>query len=275
MASRRRPTAIAAPATPRALAALWRPAVASRAATGPASGVEAVDLEHRRVRVRRGDPAEQRVRRSGGRRGTARRSPSRSRPRAGAPRRRARSRRSGPASRRGAPRAPRRPSSATFATSTGGVPGPPGPSAPPARRIQASNAASTASRSANTSGWSHSAEVRTATAGRYGSKLPAYSSASTTNGVPGSCARGGRSPATPMPVSDAGSSAPTNAAGVHAARGEHVDEPAGRRCSCRASRRPRRACVPRPRPRPPAARARAGCRRPARRRAPRCRGRSP
>ncbi len=74
------------------------------------------------------------------------------------------------------------PASPVFATSTTGRS--PSPRPAEARRIQASNAAITASPSGNTSGWSHSAEVRTMTSGRYGSKLPAYSSASTTNSTP-------------------------------------------------------------------------------------------
>ena len=106
------------------------------------------------------------------------------------------------------PRSTATPSSATFATRTGGVPSAPRSAA--AARIQRSNAASTASRSANTSGWSHSAEVSTITSGRYGSKLPAYSSASTTNASP---APRRAVAGTPIPVNVAGRSAPTNAPG--------------------------------------------------------------
>ena len=103
----------------------------------------------------------------------------------------------------------RRPSAATlgsptFAMSTGG--GPARPAA--ADRIHVSNAPLTASVSANTSGWSHSTDVSTVRSGRYGSKLPAYSSASTTNGPEPQRAVAGA-----PPVTDVGSSAPTNAAG--------------------------------------------------------------
>ena len=100
------------------------------------------------------------------------------------------------------------PASPVFATSTTGRSPSPRPSE--ARRIQASNAAITASPSGNTSGWSHSAEVRTMTSGRYGSKLPAYSSASTTNSTPDPRRAVA---AIPMPVMEAGRSAPTNAPG--------------------------------------------------------------
>ena len=78
----------------------------------------------------------------------------------------------------------------------------------PGALAHASNVAMTASRSANTSGWSHSALRMTARSGRYGSKLPAYSSASTTKASP-----------LPQRAVDAGASrsggirAPTNAAG--------------------------------------------------------------
>ena len=77
-----------------------------------------------------------------------------------------------------------------------------------ADRIHVSKTPLTAAVSANTSGWSHSTDVSTARSGRYGSKLPAYSSASTTNGPEPQRAVAG----TP-PVTDVGSSAPTNAAG--------------------------------------------------------------
>ena len=124
------------------------------------------------------------------------------------------------------------------------------------RRIQRSNASTTASSSAKTSGWSHSADVRIAIAGRYGSKLPAYSSASTTNGASGRprCAVDGsrRSALAQQRADERGR--------VEAALREDVDEPARRSCSCRASRRRRRGAGPPPRPRRPAATARAGCR---------------
>ncbi len=120
-------------------------------------------------------------------------------------------------------RAPRRRHRPVFATSTTGRSSSPRASA--ARRIQDSNAAITASPSAKTSGWSHSAEVRTTTSGRYGSKLPAYSSASTTNATPGPRRAVA---AIPIPVRAAGSSAPTNAPGSPPAPTRSVDQPAGR-----------------------------------------------
>ncbi len=86
---------------------------------------------------------------------------------------------------------------------------------PPSRR-QAPDGARTRTRpprrdrSAKTSGWSHSAPVRMATDGRYGSKLPAYSSASTTKRATLAATRGRR-----QPTGDAltAASAPTNADG--------------------------------------------------------------
>ena len=125
------------------------------------------------------------------------------------------------------------PASPTLAMSIGG-----GPLRPPAAdRIHASNASITAARSANTSGWSHSADVSTATSGRYGSKLPAYSSASTTNGGPRPSAP---SPAR-RPVSDAGSSAPTNAAGsAPAAARTCTSQPDGRALAVRPGDRDER-----------------------------------
>ena len=82
------------------------------------------------------------------------------------------------------------------------------------RRIQPSNASSTSSRVANTSGWSQSALSSTPTIGRYGSKLPAYSSASTTVGLPSPS----RTTDGSAPVSSVGRTAPTNADGSSPAR---------------------------------------------------------
>ena len=93
----------------------------------------------------------------------------------------------------------------------------------------ASKAAITAARSAKTSGWSHSADVTIAIAGRYASKLPAYSSASTTKAGP----LPHRAVALTPPVSSDGSSAPTNADGSRPGPDQDVDQPAGRSCSCR------------------------------------------
>ena len=125
-------------------------------------------------------------------------------------------------------------------------------------RTHASNASSTASSSAKTSGWSHSALSSTATAGRYGSKLPAYSSASTTNSSPAPQ----RAVAGGPPVSLGVEQCAHERGRVAPAAHEQV-APASRWWStCRASlRRPRAAGRwSRPRRRRPAARPRAGCR---------------
>ena len=93
------------------------------------------------------------------------------------------------------------------------------------------------------------------TSGRYASKLPAYSSASTTNASP---APRRAVAGTPSPVRAAGRSAPTNAPGIAAGRRQDVDEPArGGALAVRpGDRRP--AAGRRRRRRRPAARARAG-----------------
>ena len=57
----RRPAAAAAPATPRALAALWRPAVGRRTGTGPASGSRPAISSVVASRLGRRDPAEERL----------------------------------------------------------------------------------------------------------------------------------------------------------------------------------------------------------------------
>src|SRR4029453_673318 len=101
------------------------------------------------------------------------------------------------------PRSPR------LATRAGGEPS----GAGTMRRIHRSNASRTAASSAKTSGWSHSADVRIATAGRYGSKLPAYSSASTTNGPSRLPSRAVDGTAESQRIS-----APTNAVGSSPAR---------------------------------------------------------
>ena len=111
--------------------------------------------------------------------------------------------------------------------------------------------------SAKTSGWSHSADVRTASAGRYGSKLPAYSSASTTNGgVRPAATRRRRDAAGQRRAAAARRRTRTGRGRPRRGRGRASP----RSCSCRASRRRRRGAGPPPRPRRPAATARAGCR---------------
>ena len=127
------------------------------------------------------------------------------RPSATAPRRRAAGRaRPDRASRPAAPAPPGRPRRRRWPRGSARRRGRPGPSAD--RRIQSANAVSTPSASENTSGWSHSAEMRMVTAGRYGSKLPAYSSASTTKSSPAP------NRATPRtgPATELGRTAPTN-----------------------------------------------------------------
>ena len=114
----------------------------------------------------------------------------------------------------------RTPRSPTLATSVGGS-----PVGAPLRPIQPSNAATTAASSANTSGWSHSALIRTAMAGRYGSKLPAYSSASTTK----SRLRPIRATPRCGPAIAAGSMRADEPGRVRAGPDEHVEQPAGRR----------------------------------------------
>ena len=134
-------------------------------------------------------------------------------------------------------------------------PGPAGPSTPamlpdPAPRTPRAPPP----RSANTSGWSHSAEVRTdrprAGTGR---------SCPRTRPPRRRTARrrpAARSPATPIPVTRRRQQRPDERARVHAARRQHVDEPAGRRALAvrprhRDQRPPRRRVrhdlLPRPR----------------------------
>ena len=95
------------------------------------------------------------------------------------------------------------------------------PPCPPSPRSERTTAAS----SGKTSGWSHSALMRTAMSGRYGSKLPAYSSASTTKSGPAPNRATPRSP----PVIALGSWAPTKPAGSRPATDEDVEEPPARR----------------------------------------------
>ena len=162
------PSVEAAAATPSALAALWRPAVGRRAMIGRAArrGRRSCRVVRPGPRRRSADDGIGRTSRTAMRaRGIA--------VRQGRPSTQRHRRRSGPASQATATAAT--PGSPTFAMTVL----PSGHAAQPP-----SNASWTAAASAKTSGWSHSALVSTARSGRYASKFPAYSSASTTNGAP-------------------------------------------------------------------------------------------
>ena len=126
----------------------------------------------------------------------------------------------------------------------------------PGALSQPSNASTTASRSGNTSGWSQSALRMTATSGRKASKLPAYSSASTTNAspLPQRAVAGGR-PAL------GGQERADERAGIAARRRRARGRASRRSWTCHGSRRSRRAArrASRPRRRRPAATPRPRC----------------
>ena len=130
------------------------------------------------------------------------------------------------------------------------------PSRPARAGSSASNAASTAARSANTSGWSHSAEVSTITSGPVRVEVARVLVGLDDERRP---APRRAVAATPIPVSDAGSSAPTNAPGsTPPAASTWTSQPGRRALAVRPRDGDEPPAAP-PRPRRPAATARAGC----------------